>query len=222
VLGQLDTQISQRRLHVPLAYIRGKAEFYGREFTVNAHTLVPRPETETIISLLKGLVRVELSLARATFADVGTGSGAIAITAKLEFPEATVFATDIDTECLATADANAKKHKASIVCRYGNLLEALPLSTPPEILLCNLPYVPDNFQINTAATHEPRHALFGGPGGLDLYRELFGQTEKMGRPPKYLLTESLPPQHKVLTGIAKDAGYHLRQTDDFIQLFELS
>lgn len=251
----LNNKVAQRAKHIPLAYIRGKAEFYGREFAVNAHTLVPRPETETMIDLLKRIVipasepesknkkwipGQARNDSEITIVDIGTGSGAIAVTAKLELPNAKVIATDIDEDCLQTAEANATKLGADITFLRGDLLEPLfenaerrTKNVEPntekqtlsvrhsafDVLLCNLPYVPDNFQINTAATHEPRHALFGGPDGLGLYRKLFTQTTNLSRPPAFILTESLPPQHETLTAIAKAAGYSLEQTDDFIQLF---
>ncbi len=247
-IENLSTKIAQRTKHVPLAYIRGTAEFYGRDFAVNAHTLVPRPETETIIELLKTLPSRHSELdsesrgesngtlkqvqgdANAsvqdddkwTLVDIGTGSGAIAITAKLEFPEANVIATDIDSNCLDVAKQNAQNLDADITFLQGDLLQPLrtiPLSDYPTTLLCNLPYVPDNFQINTAATHEPRHALFGGEDGLNLYRKLFTEVSNLSRQPQYILTESLPPQHEALAAIAKAAGYSLAKTDDFIQLF---
>lgn len=223
VLKKLSTKIAQRVQHVPLAYIRGHAEFYGREFVVNAHTLVPRPETETMVELVCKLVSSESAGEKAVIADIGTGSGAIAITAKLELPAADVIATDIDERCLEAARQNAQSLKADTSFLHGSLLKPLAthsLTHSPTILLCNLPYVPDNFQINTAATHEPRHALFGGPDGLDLYRELFEQTDSLATKPLYIFTESLPPQHEALAGIAKAAGYSLERTDDFIQLFK--
>lgn len=210
---------------MPLAYIRGDAEFYGREFAVNAHTLVPRPETETMVELVCKLVSSESAGEKAVIADIGTGSGAIAITAKLELPAADVIATDIDERCLEAARQNAQSFKTDISFLHGSLLEPFAtrsLAHSPTILLCNLPYVPDNFQINTAATHEPRHALFGGPDGLDLYRELFEQTNSLAAKPLYVFTESLPPQHEALAGIAKAAGYSLEEIDDFIQLFKSS
>ncbi len=218
----LDSRVYRRAQHVPLAHIRGHAEFYGRDFIVNEHTLVPRPETETMIELLRDLAAQEQTdLSDVLLADIGTGSGAIAITAKLEFPEAQVVATDIDENCLETAHQNARRHQADIAFLDGNLLEPLSGFDPPlRILLCNLPYVPDNFQINTAATHEPRHALFGGADGLDLYRELFGQIDAMEAKPTYILTEALPPQHEELATIAHSASYDIKQTSDFIQLFE--
>lgn len=237
-LKNLSTKIAQRAQHIPLAYIRGKAEFYGREFAVNAHTLVPRPETEAMIDLLQHVCGrhtgtssqqkppsgLRTSSKTPTFVDVGTGSGAIAITTKLEHPEATVIAIDIDKDCLETAIQNAQNLGAEVEFLQGNLLDPLPSAdrhvpdTP--VLLCNLPYVPNNFQINTAATHEPHRALFGGVDGLDLYRELFQQIQHDPLRPGYVLTEALPPQHETLAEIANACGYQLAKTNDFIQLFE--
>lgn len=222
VENSLNAKLSRRTQHVPLAYIRGRTEFYGREFQVNEHTLVPRPETETMIELLRHVaVHDWQQMGGAVIADIGTGSGALAVTAKLEFPEAEVMATDIDENCLRTARRNARNLHADITLARGNLLEPLPkLDWPFTILLCNLPYVPDDFHINTAATHEPRRAIFGGADGLDCYREMFGQIAGLDAKPLYIFTEALPPQHEALDAIARGAGYGLRRTADFIQFFQ--
>ena len=217
----LNEQIERRSKHEPLAYIRGKTEFYGREFIVNAHTLEPRPETETMLDELKGLGFRERGQG-VTLIDVGTGSGAIAISAKLELPNATVFATDISAESIAIAKRNAQKHQADITFNQGNLLDPLTLGPLPYTLLCNLPYVPDEYELNKAAPNEPPLAIFGGADGLDLYRELFAQIDRQEHKPQHILTEALPFQHKDLALIAKSHGYTLAKTDDFIQLFKFS
>lgn len=217
----LNEQIERRSKHEPLAYIRGKTEFYGREFIVNAHTLEPRPETETMLDELKGLGFRERGQG-VTLIDVGTGSGAIAISAKLELPNATVFATDISAESIAIAKRNAQKHQADITFNQGNLLDPLTLGPLPYTLLCNLPYVPDEYDLNEAARNEPPLAIFGGADGLDLYRELFAQIDRQEHKPQHILTEALPFQHKDLALIAKSHGYTLAKTDDFIQLFKFS
>jgi release factor glutamine methyltransferase len=130
------------------------------------------------------------------------------------------MAIDIDPNCLKLASQNATKLKADIAAIQGDLLEPLTDKQPDNYtLLCNLPYVPDSFQINLAATHEPRLAIFGGPDGLDLYRKLFNQIDGFTHKPQYILTEAMPPQHEVLTEIAAAHGYELQQRDDFIQLF---
>lgn len=208
----LNNQVARRAKHEPLAYIRSKTEFYGREFTVNAHTLEPRPETETMIDLLK-----KLAIKKPVICDIGTGSGAIAITAALELPDSTVYACDISDECLHTAAQNNQKYAAKVTIYKSNLLESS--RTSYDILLCNLPYVPDSHTINEAAMFEPRIAIFGGADGLDLYRELFGQIDQLAAKPAYILTESLPFQHEELALIAKLHGYKLVQTEDFIQIY---
>lgn len=225
-LETLDASIARRCKHEPLAYIRGKSEFYGRKFTVNPHTLEPRPETETMIDLLKQVVeggRWKVEGVEAVV-DIGTGSGCIAITAKLELPDIEMYAIDIDKACIKTAEKNAKKMGADIKFHIGDLLEALPSSAfhlPHSgfAILANLPYVPDSYKLNEAARHEPAQAIFGGSDGLDLYRRLFFQIDSAASKPLFILTESLPFQHETLASIASSHGYQLAETDDFIQLF---
>lgn len=207
------TWIARRAKHEPLAYIRGKSEFYGRDFKVNARTLEPRPESETMIELFKSLDLPE----GAVVADVGSGSGGIGITVALERPEIQINFLDIDPDTLAIARSNARMHGVRGQYYQGDLLEAWGIEY--DVLLCNLPYVPDSHTINEAAMFEPKIAIFGGPDGLDLYRRLFAQlaTGKYGKP--IVLTESLPFQHEALAQIASVHGYKHDKTEDFIQLF---
>jgi len=228
-LEKLNTKIVQRAGHTPLAYIRGKAEFYGRDFVVNEHTLIPRPETETIIELLRGLATQGQLPAQPHILDIGTGSGCIAITAALELPRAHVSACDIDEKCLKTAQENAQELTATVHFFTSNLIEQTDHATDDktgmqtyDVLLANLPYVPNDFHINTAASHEPKHAIFGGADGLDLYRTMFQQVDSLETKPSYIIAESLPPSHPELARIAKAAGFRLQKTDDFIQLFTLA
>lgn len=262
----LDSAITRRAQHEPLAYIRGTSEFYGRVFKISPDTLQPRPETETMIDLFKELVesrklKVESyktnvesrkklvesqkskvrsqkskfesqksedeSLMR--IVDVGTGSGAIAITAKLEWPDFDVHATDINQAALTIAQQNATALKADIHFYKGNLLTPLLSTTPhlpstiyhlPTTILANLPYVPNDHMVNKSALHEPSIALFGGDDGLDLYREMFDQLKGIKDTVRFVLTESLPLQHKELASIAQTAGFKLMKTVDLIQIFE--
>jgi len=212
------TQNIQRRLQrEPLAYIRGHAEFYGRTFAVDQHVLVPRPESEALIDLL----RQYAPPGHATIVDIGTGSGALAITAKYELAGAVVIATDIDPACLAIAQVNAGKHHIPITFLAGSLLQAVPLSslTPPLVLLCNLPYVPDGYAINEDAAHEPKKALFAGKDGLDLYRKLFDQVAKLGTDETIIITEALAEQHQALTKIAQSARCTLLASEGLAQCF---
>jgi release factor glutamine methyltransferase len=212
----LQNQLQRRIAHEPLAYIRGKSEFYGRDFIIDHRVLVPRPESETIIELLKALTLPD----KCVIADLGTGSGMLAITAKLELPDCVATAVDIDKNCLLVAQQNAQKHMVTIELLEGNLV--LPLAGRTiNVILANLPYVPDDFHINNAAMHEPALAIFGGPDGLDLYRTLFNQIDSLDTKPAYIITESLPTQHEGLAKIALQHNYYQDAEDDFIQLFTL-
>ena len=213
----LELVVQRREQQEPLAYIRGFSEFYSRKFVVTSDVLEPRPESETIIELLKKLAPDAKHIA-----DIGTGSGALAITAQLELPEAAVYAVDIDPNCLKILELNAALHDVRIAYAKGDLLEPFlhkDCAFQPAILLANLPYVPNDYPINEAAKHEPGLALFGGADGLDLYRTMFDQAEQLASKPSLILAESLPQQHSDLAKIASEHGYKLVQTDDFIQAF---
>lgn len=211
---KLNTKVAQRSKHQPLAYIRGKTEFFGRQFIINKDVLEPRPESETMIEQLKKLPQP------AHIIDIGTGSGALAITAKLEIPQATVTGVDIDPACLKVARQNATQHKGEVSFHKSDLLSAVDVG-PNTTLLCNLPYVSDSYTLNDAAMNEPRLAIFGGKDGLDHYRNLFQQINGLKTKPTYVLTESLPFQHADLATIAKDNGYNQLEEDDFVQVLAL-
>ena len=126
----------------PVAYITGRKEFYGREFIVNNSVLIPRPETEILIE--KTLERINQDNSINTLADVGTGSGCIAITLALEKPSLTIYATDLSSRAITTAKLNAKLHNVfnRIIFKRGNLLNPLK-NAPVDIIVANLPYVTD-------------------------------------------------------------------------------
>jgi release factor glutamine methyltransferase len=214
---KLTNLLNRRAEHEPLAYVRKKTEFYGREFIITPAVLEPRPESETMIDQLKKLSKSPGLPAKPRIADVGTGSGALGITAKLELPNTNVDLLEIDQQALKVAKSNVDKFTLNISLIRSDLLAQS--GQDYDILLCNLPYVPDDFQINPAAMREPRLAIFGGPDGLDIYRRLFKQIRNLRKQPLYILTEALPPQQAELAAIAKSVGYDLQQADDFIQLF---
>ena len=210
----LDQRLAQRSGHIPLAYIRGKTEFYGREFIVDRHVLEPRPESETIIDLCKSAPLPE----RPRIADVGTGSGALGVTAKLELPHAQVDLLEIDKAALVVARKNVNKFRIQATCIQSDLLAQTAVAY--DVILANLPYVPDDFHINPAAEAEPRFAIFGGADGLNVYRRMFVQLAGFDWKPRYIFTESLAPQHDELAKIAASADFKLTKTDDFVQQFE--
>jgi release factor glutamine methyltransferase len=226
--AKLEKLLKRRTRHEPLAYLRGQTEFYGREFVLTSAVLEPRPESETMIEQLKALPVFGPVIPNSgaypakrgqviRIADVGTGSGALGITARLELPKTEVDLLEIDPAACKVAKTNVDKFTLNIRVIRSDLLAASRQDY--DVLLCNLPYVPDDYQINRAATREPRLAIFGGPDGLDIYRRLFDQVSQLKKQPLYILTEALPPQHAVLAELAAQAGYRLNASEDFIQVF---
>jgi release factor glutamine methyltransferase len=216
-VAALQSLLIRRATHEPLAYIRGKAEFYGRSFKVSDAVLVPRPESEAMIELLKTLAQQPNFPIQAKIADVGSGSGNLGITAALELPDSHVTLLEIDEAALELSKMNVVSYATRVKALNSDLIASAPDNF--EVLLCNLPYVPDEYDINLAATHEPKLALFAGLDGLDLYRQLFGQILDRANKPLYILTEALPEQHQALTQLASQNGYKHTKTNDFIQLF---
>ncbi len=206
----------RRQNNEPLAYIRGKAEFYGRTFAVSPSVLVPRPETEAIIDLAKEYVQnLKEDI---LISDVGCGSGCIGLTAALEITGAKVQMSDISADAIKVVQKNAKLLSAkNTIINRGDLLVGPDV---PQILLTNLPYVPENYSINKAAEHEPKIALFSGQDGLDLYRRLWEQLGTTSTAqPKCVITESLPEQHGAMQKLAAAAGYQLDKVQGYAQRF---
>jgi release factor glutamine methyltransferase len=144
---KLNNLLNKRIKHLPLAYIRGTTEFYGRNFVITPAVLEPRPESETMIDLLKDISPSGLIGGHgAKILDVGCGSGCLAITALLEFKGASVSALDIDEDALKVAKTNVDLFTLNINIFKSDLLSNV--AEAHDILLCNLPYVPDDFKIN--------------------------------------------------------------------------
>ncbi len=213
----LLTEYIKRRLHhEPLAYIRGHAMFYGRDFAVSPQTLVPRPETEAMIDLLKKYIDVQQ---HPIIADIGTGSGCIGITTALEITGAQVDLYDISDDALAVASKNSTilAPASAITTIQGDLLANLARAY--DIILANLPYVPEDFPVNEAARFEPQLALFAGGDGLGAYQTFWQQIHALHHKPALIAIEAFPSQHHFLATLARQAGYALEEKRDFIQLF---
>lgn len=220
-LDLLRDYITRRSNHEPLAYILESVEFYGRKFYITNGVLVPRPESETMIDLSKKYL-LEISTKDLVLVDLGTGSGALAVTASLELSAKDVTAIDIDEKCLEIAKINTDKFGLNIHIKKGNLLEpiiGINLANKNLAILANLPYVPEKYSINSEAQNEPSHAIFGGEDGLDLYRKMFKQLDKVKSDSTTVFTESLPFQHQSLAEIASAHGFNLKESEDFIQVF---
>ena len=174
--------LMERRLqHEPLAYILGKREFFGMTFEVGPGCLVPRPETETLVEAALEAIKAHPSARRLVrVADIGTGSGAIALSVAQHSPNAKVYAVDVSTEALQWAGKNMRRFglQDRVVLLAGDLAESL--SEPIEVLLANLPYVStDEFETLPAQIRErePRVAVEGGPQGVELIARLAQQLD---------------------------------------------
>lgn len=175
--------LHQRLEGKPTQYITGVQEFYGRDFRVTPAVLIPRPETEH-------LIEAALRHPAATILDIGTGSGAIAVTMALE-TQARVFATDISREALEVARQNAQRLVAQVEFVEGDLASAFkPASF--DLIVSNPPYIAESDRATLqreVRDHEPSQALFAGPDGLAIYRRLIPEAEQMLKPGGRLIME---------------------------------
>ncbi len=167
LLLRLNRLRKKRLKRIPLAYIMGKKEFYGRMFQVNKHVLIPRPETEELIEQIRTLNLPKKNL---RIIDVGTGSGAIAITLKYLFTNAEVSAVDISRKALVIARKNATQLHQDINFAQSDLLTNA--SGPFSLIVANLPYVSNQQKTSTETKCEPSLALFADNDGLDLIYKL--------------------------------------------------
>jgi len=169
----------------PAQYITRRQEFYGRPFKVTPAVLIPRPETEHVIEAV-----LELSPLPATGLDIGCGSGAVAVTLQLE-TGARYWATDISTAALAVAAENARSLGASVQLVACDVASAIAAGSV-ELVVSNPPYVPLNEKETLqreVRDYEPHLALFGGPGGLDLYQKIIRDAERVLMPHGWLIVE---------------------------------
>lgn len=192
-----------RSRNTPMAYLLKSRSFFGRQFLVNKHTLIPRPETELIVE-----EAISLSDSDTQFLDIGTGSGAIAITLNLE-TSMPVISTDTSKKALKIAKENAKKLKAKIEFHHGSLLDPIwpnELSQSKQlIIVANLPYLSIQMWETSpeeVRDHEPKKALVSDNNdGLDLYRQLLTQIKSRQRElPEnfYILLEIDPRQENAI------------------------
>ncbi len=201
---------AQRALHQPVAYLTGRKEFYGRSFGVTPKVLIPRPETEALIDTLKRQALAGRIL------DVGTGSGALGITLKLEDPGCSMTVSDVSEHALAVARANASALGAKPI-RYvqSDLLEhwlSHGKPKPFDVIVSNLPYVDRGWDdTSPELTHEPALALYAEDGGLALIKRLIDQAPKLLVRGGHLLLEADPTQHDAIVTYATNFSEVERQ-----------
>ena len=195
----LNTLVERRLSGEPLAYITGRREFYGLEFAVNSSVLTPRPETE---HLVEKALEMAQQVSSPVIADIGTGSGAIAVSLAVNLPHARIYAVDISPKALETVRDNAKRHKVGgrINFLLGDL--AAPLPETVDILIANLPYVKSK---DCASSPEPHLALDGGENGLDVIERLCGGLQGKLKPGGWVLLEIGQGQEETVKRLLKNA-----------------
>ena len=208
--------LARRRLSgEPIARILGLKEFWGLPLTLSAATLVPRPDTETVVELALEMLRAAPDRGRRLrIADIGTGSGAILLALLSELPEACGVGTDISVAALRTASTNAARlglapRALFVACDY-----AATLSGPFDLMVSNPPYVRSAEIADLAVEvrdHDPRRALDGGAGGLDAYRALVPQAARLLAPAGALVVEVGHGQSKEVEGLMTAAGLTLER-----------
>lgn len=213
-----DRMLKLRLMGVPMAYILGHKEFYGRKFKVTPDVLVPRPETEMMIDLTK-------KLSPKTILDVGTGSGCIAVTLALEMPESRVTAIDISELALDVAMENADELGARVRFVQSDLLENFKEDLP-DLVIANLPYVSPEWEWSSRELEfEPSLALYAEDDGLELIKLLLDKISEMCynedvlRASKYLLLEADLSQHQKIIDYAKNLNFKHNLTEGLILQF---
>jgi release factor glutamine methyltransferase len=198
--------VARRGDREPLAYIVGHREFFGLELKVDQRVLIPRPETELLVEHA-----LEIAKRKTTpllIADVGAGSGAIAVTLATHLPGATIYALDQSPGALEVVAENARRHQVGgrVHCLHSDLLAAV--SGPVDLITANLPYVRTDEWSDLAPEiqyHEPRSALDGGPDGLDLIGRLLETAEPHLRPSGAILLEIGASQGAAATTLARQS-----------------
>ena len=201
----LEEILARRQKREPLAYILGYKEFYGITLLVNPNVLIPRPETEFLVEHTLFMALMGMESADLVIADIGTGTGAIAINLGIHLPSARVYAIDNFDPVLDVTSYNVRSHNVTdrVTLLKGNLLEPLP--EPVDVIVANLPYIPSD-RIPTLQPEiqwEPQTALDGGNSGLDLINQLLNQAaEGKLKPHGVIILEIDPEQFEPVKQLA--------------------
>ena len=204
--------INERAAHKPVQYILNTCEFMGLEFYVDERVLIPRPDTEILAEAVISHTRHSAGLVNRL--DIGTGSGALAVSAAVYSPESVVTAVDICPDALEVAVVNAEKHGVTDRVKFlcGDLFE--PLKTGQEagqkfdIIMSNPPYIRENELLPpSVARYEPRKALFGGKDGLDFYRRIIRDAKKYMNPGAMIFLEIGYDQRELVCQMLEDCGF---------------
>lgn len=209
-------ELVQRRVEgCPVAYLVGRKEFFSLELTVTPDVLIPRPETEYVVTECLQRAR---GLAAPRVLDLGTGSGAIAIAVARRHPGAQVTAVDLSAAALAVATQNAVKHGVADRLRFlhGDLFEPVPAGERFDFVLSNPPYIAHEEMASLprgVRQYEPHLALDGGPGGFAVFERLVARAPDFLVPGGYLILEiGTPQESRARARIAAQPGFQLAAT----------
>jgi len=216
---RLEDWVERRVQHEPLQYIIGTQSFFGREFIVNESVLIPRPETELLLEKVFQEIDQQWQDQPIDVVDIGTGSGAIAITMALEKKNATVHTVDISQPAIGTATKNADKLKAKVKFHYGSLLEPIiQQDMKVDLIISNPPYIPSKDVLTLMVEvkdHEPILALDGGEDGLNFYRQIIEQSKQVLKHPGIIAFEIGINQAADIKELLLKAGaFKVEITDD--------
>jgi release factor glutamine methyltransferase len=205
-LAQLRELVRRRGQGEPLQHLLGTVEFCGQTFLSDKRAMVPRPETEELVELLKS----QIANPKSQILDIGTGSGVIALSLAKQFPEAKVVAVDISDEAIALARENAARLGSSerVQFQKGDLLENL--SERFDLIVANLPYISlqDRHLLAREVLHDPEVALFAGPAGDEIVRRLIEQAPPHLNPGGLLALEIGLNQAEGLSNSLRQKNYH--------------
>ncbi len=205
--------IRQRAQGMPTQYLTGKQEFWSLEFEVGPGVLVPRPETE---HLVEAAIQRAKDFSQPRILDIGTGSGAIAISLQHELPNASVWAGDLSEEALTIAAKNAEKlldNDKPVSFHHGDLFEPFQGMTF-DIIVSNPPYIAAKEYAALAREvkdHEPKSALYAGEQGLDVYQRLIAETPSYLVPDGYILLEIGFGQCETVTTLLQEQGLAIEE-----------
>lgn len=191
---------------IPLGHVLGFEWFYGYRFTVNEDVLIPRPETEELVANILAAYDEHFSSQDNVMAvDIGTGSGAIAVSLKKEEPNLHMMATDISEKAVLVAKDNAQENEAIVSFLVGDMLQPLiERDIKVDILISNPPYIPkEEVMEDSVVNYEPHVALFGGEDGLKFYRVIFENAPQVLKEKAMMAFEMGYNQKEALSALAK-------------------
>lgn len=205
ILKEFNEKFARLLTGEPLQHILGYEYFYGHKFIVNEDVLIPRPETEELVANVLAYYDEFFNGQKVDVCDIGTGSGAIAITLKKEEENFTVTASDISEKAVATAKRNAANLEANVNFLVGDMCEPLiENNIKVDILVSNPPYIPvDEEMEHSVKDFEPHVALFGGEDGLKFYRIIFERSKYLLKEKSFMAFEMGYNQKENLTALAK-------------------